>query len=43
VKTESPSVCATVNCKVCKLVIALYLCVIKRACKKGANKSSNTN
>jgi hypothetical protein len=30
VKTENPSACATVNCKLCISAIALYLSVIKR-------------
>jgi hypothetical protein len=40
VKTENPSACATVNRKVCKSTIALYLSVIKRTCNQGANKSN---
>jgi hypothetical protein len=32
VKTENPSVCATVNWKVCKSAVALYIRVIKRPC-----------
>jgi hypothetical protein len=39
VKTENPRACATVNWKVCKSAIVLYLIVIKRTCNKGANKS----
>jgi hypothetical protein len=34
-KTENPSACETVNCKVCKSAIALcylYLSIIKRQC-----------
>jgi hypothetical protein len=29
VKTENPSACATMNCKLCKLAIAYVLIVIK--------------
>jgi hypothetical protein len=41
VKTENPSACATVNRKLCKSAIALYLSVIKRPCDQGANKSNH--
>jgi hypothetical protein len=41
VKTENPSACATLNWKVCKSAIALYLSVIKRTCNQGANKSNH--
>jgi hypothetical protein len=37
VETENPSACATVNCKVCKSAIALYLNVIKRTSNQSAN------
>jgi hypothetical protein len=40
-KTEDPSACATVNWKLCKTAIALYLSVIKRTCNQGANKSNH--
>jgi hypothetical protein len=43
VETENPSMCAMVNFKVCKSVIALYLSVIKRNCNQGANKSDHPN
>jgi hypothetical protein len=43
VEIENPSACATVNWKVCKSAIALYLSVIKRTCKQGANKSNHPN
>jgi hypothetical protein len=41
VETGNPSMCTTVNCKVCKSATALYLNVIKRTCKQGANKSNH--
>jgi hypothetical protein len=43
VKTGNPSACATVNLKVCKLAIALYLNVIKGTCNRGASKSNHPN
>jgi hypothetical protein len=43
VKTDNRSACATVNWKVCKSAIALYLSVIKRTCNQGANDSSLPN
>jgi hypothetical protein len=43
VKLENPSACATVNCKLCKSAIALYLSVIKRTSNQGANKSNHPN
>jgi hypothetical protein len=43
VKTANPSACATVNWKVCKSAIALYLSVIKRTYNQGANKSKHPN
>jgi hypothetical protein len=43
VKKENPSACSTVNCKLCKSTMSLYLCVIKRTCNQGATKSSNLN
>jgi hypothetical protein len=43
VKTENPSACATVNWKVCKSAIALYLSVIKKTYNQGANKSNQLN
>jgi hypothetical protein len=41
VKTGNPSACATVNRKVCKSAIALYLNVIKRISNEGVNKSNH--
>jgi hypothetical protein len=43
VKTENPSVCATVDWKLCKSAIALYLSVIKGTCNQGAIKSNHPN
>jgi hypothetical protein len=43
VKTENPSACATVNWKLCKSVIELYLSIIKRTCNQGANKCNHPN
>jgi hypothetical protein len=43
VKTGNPSACATMNWKVCKSAIALYLSVINKTCKQGANKSNHPN
>jgi hypothetical protein len=43
VKTDKPCECATVNWKVCKSAIALYLTVIKRTCNRTANKSKHPN
>jgi hypothetical protein len=43
VRTRGPGPCATVNWKVCKSAIALYLSVIKRTCDEGANKSNHPN
>jgi hypothetical protein len=43
VKTENPSACATVNCKLCKSAIALYLSVIKSTCNRSADKSDHPN
>jgi hypothetical protein len=41
VKTENPSTCVTVNCKLCKPAIALY-CVYERVdCKIIVNKSNH--
>jgi hypothetical protein len=40
---EDPSACVTVNYKLCKSTIALYLNVIKRTCNQGANKSNHPN
>jgi hypothetical protein len=40
-KTENPSACVTVNYKLCKSAIALYLSVIKRTCNQGGNKSNH--
>jgi hypothetical protein len=39
VKADDPSACVTVNCKVWKSTIALYLNVIKETCNRDANKS----
>jgi hypothetical protein len=43
VKTDNLSACATVNWKVCKSAIVLYLSVIKRTCNQGVNKSNHPN
>jgi hypothetical protein len=43
VKTDNPSACVTVNWKLCKSVIALYLGVIKRTRYQGANKFNLPN
>jgi hypothetical protein len=43
VKTDNPSACVTVNWKVCKSEIALYLSVIKRTCNQGVNKYNHPN
>jgi hypothetical protein len=43
VKTENPSACATVKCKLWKSTTALYLNVINRTCNQGANKSNHPN
>jgi hypothetical protein len=43
VKTDNSSACATMNWKLCKSVIVLYLSVIKRACNQDANKSNHPN
>jgi hypothetical protein len=43
VETENPSAPATVNGKLCKSAIVLYLSVIKRTCNQGANKSNHLN
>jgi hypothetical protein len=43
VETEKPSACETVNCKLCKSAIALYLSVIKRTCNRNAKKSNHPN
>jgi hypothetical protein len=40
-KTDNPSACARVNCKVCKSAIELCLSVIKRTCNRSANKSNH--
>jgi hypothetical protein len=37
VKTENPSVCVTVNCKVCRSVIALQLSVVPSVYKVSIN------
>jgi hypothetical protein len=42
-KTENPSECATVDWKLCKSAVALYLNVIKRPCNQGANKFNHPN
>jgi hypothetical protein len=41
VKSEDPSARVTVNCKLFKSAIALYLSMIKRYCNQGANKSNH--
>jgi hypothetical protein len=43
VKTGNPSVCATVNWKVCKSVIALYLSVVKKSCNQGGSEPNRPN
>jgi hypothetical protein len=43
VKTENPNAYATVNWKVCKSAIALYLIVIKTTGNQDANKSNHPN
>jgi hypothetical protein len=43
VEAENPSACATVNWKVNKSAIALYLSVIKRTCKRSGDKSNYPN
>jgi hypothetical protein len=46
VKTENPSVCVTVKCKLCKSAItlySLYLSVIKRDYNQSANKANHPN
>jgi hypothetical protein len=43
VKTENPSACAKVNCKVCNSAIAPYLSVIKINYNQGVNKSNHLN
>jgi hypothetical protein len=43
VKPDNPSARATVNWKVCKSAVALYLSVIKRTCNQGGNKSNHPN
>jgi hypothetical protein len=42
---ENPSACATLDWKVCKSAIALYvyLSVIKGICNQSANKSNHPN
>jgi hypothetical protein len=42
VETGNPSACATLNWKICKSAIALYLSVIQRTCNEGANKSNQS-
>jgi hypothetical protein len=42
-KNGNLSACATVNSKVCKLAIGLYLIMSKRTCNQGANKSNHPN
>jgi hypothetical protein len=42
VKTENPSACATVNCKLCKSESAVLI-VIKSDCKRSANKYKHPN
>jgi hypothetical protein len=43
VKAEDPSAGVTVNCKLWKSTIALYLHVIKRTCNQSASKSNHPN
>jgi hypothetical protein len=43
VRTENPRACATVNWKVCRSAIAMYLSVIKRTCNQGANEFNHPN
>jgi hypothetical protein len=43
VDAKNSNACATVNWKVCKSAIALYLSVIKKTCNGIANKSKHPN
>jgi hypothetical protein len=43
VETENHSASATVNCKLCKSELALYLSVIEIDCNRGGNKSNHSN
>jgi hypothetical protein len=47
VKTENPTACATVNCKLCKFSDSAVLIVIKReresVCNRSASKSNHPN
>jgi hypothetical protein len=43
VKTENPSVRATVDYEVCKSATALYLSIIKISCNQSVNKSNHPN
>jgi hypothetical protein len=43
VENENPSACATVDWKVSKSAIAVYLSVIERTCNKDANISNHLN
>jgi hypothetical protein len=43
VKTDNLSACATVNWKLCKSMIALYVSVIKINGNQGANESNHPN
>jgi hypothetical protein len=43
VKTDNRSVCITVNWILCKSATTPYLCVTKRICNQGANKSNHPN
>jgi hypothetical protein len=38
VETENPSACATVNCKLCGIAIALCVSVNKNGCNQNSNK-----
>jgi hypothetical protein len=43
VETKNHNASTTVNLKLCKIKIMLYLSVIKKTCKLGGNKSNNPN
>jgi hypothetical protein len=43
VKAEDPSACVTVNWKLWKSTIAMYLHVIKRICNQGINTFNHPN
>jgi hypothetical protein len=43
VKTDNPSACATVKCKLCKSAIALYCLYLRVFVKEGVNKFNYPN